>query len=122
MGTDPVSTYGGQGDYAELMELHNELDGHIEAMKRAGCQLAENTREYRQAIRIQTLYERDHKTPATITPDIVRGYPDIAQLKCNVDCADAIYKTEQEAINVLKLKIRTIQAQIEREWSQPSRY
>lgn len=117
-----MSTYGGQGDYAELMELHDELDRHIDAMKRAGCQLAENTREYRQAIRVQTLYERDHKTPATITPDIVRGYPDIAQLKCNVDCAEAIYKTEQEAINVLKLKIRTIQAQIEREWSQASRY
>ena len=96
------------------MELHDELDGHIEAMKRAGCQLAENTREYRQAIRIQTLYEREQKTPATITSDIVRGYPDIAQLKCNVDCADAI--------NVLKLKIRTIQAQIEREWSQAGRF
>lgn len=121
-GSYSVGTYGGQGDYAELMAIHDELDRHTEAMRRAGCQLAENNRKYREAIRVQTLIEQDKKTPVTVTSDIVRGTPSIAQLKCNVDCADAIYKTEQEVINVLKLKIRTIQAQIEREWSQASRY
>ena len=37
------------------------------------------------------------------------------------DSAAALYKAQQEAINVKKLQLRIIEAQIEREWGQAGR-
>ena len=41
---------------------------------------------------------------------------DIANLKFQRDCAEAKYKAALEAVNVYKLKIKSLEAQIEREW------
>jgi hypothetical protein len=107
----------GQGDYAELMELSGRLDGEVEAMRNAGCQYARNEREYRKALRVAILRERTRGTPVTITGDLCRGTDEIADLKCARDCSEALYKAAQESINVIKLRIRTVSAQMDREWS-----
>ena len=112
-----MGTYAGQGDYAELMELQDRLDGEVEAMRNAGCQYARNEAEYRKALRLCILDERTKGTPVTVISDLCRGDPHIADLKCSRDCAEALYKASQEAINTIKLRIRIVNAQIDREWS-----
>ncbi len=103
--------------YAKLDELTELLMQELEVCKTSGCQYAENEAEYRKRLRIEILGERDKGTPVTIISDICRGNPDIAALKQLRDCSEAIYKASQEAINVYKLRIRMVDAQITRDWN-----
>ena len=102
--------------FQEITELARSLNAELDASKAAGCQFAENERSYRVALRTAILKERAKGTPVTIIGDICRGKPDIAELKMLRDSSEAIYKASCEAINVYKLRIRIIDAQINREW------
>lgn len=103
--------------YGQLDELTDLLMEELATCKTSGCQYAENEAEYRKALRLAILEERDRGTPATITSDLCRGRPEIAELKRLRDCSEAIYKASQEAINVYKLRIRMVDAQIARAWN-----
>lgn len=102
---------------AQLDELTGLLMAELDVCKTSGCQYAENEAEYRKALRLAILEERQKGTPATITSDLCRGREDIAELKRLRDCSEAIYKASQEAINVYKLRMRMIDAQMAREWN-----
>lgn len=52
----------------------------------------------------------------TILSDVCRGLPLIAKLRLHRDIAEAEYKAAQEAIQVYKLQIRLLEAQIDREY------
>lgn len=103
--------------YEQLDELTDQLMAELEVCKISGCQYAENEAEYRKALRLAILDERRKGTPVTITSDLCRGREDIAELKKLRDCSEAIYKASQEAINVYKLRIRMVDAQITRIWN-----
>lgn len=103
--------------YGQLEELTDLLMQELETCKTSGCQYAENEAKYRKQLRLAILDERQKGTPATLTSDLCRGREDIADLKRLRDCSEAIYKASQEAINVYKLRIRMIDAQITREWN-----
>lgn len=103
--------------YAELDSLTDTLMEELETCRTSGCQYAANEAEYRKALRLAILEERGKGTPATVTSDLCRGREDIAELKRLRDCSEAIYKASQEAINVYKLRIRMVDAQIARVWS-----
>lgn len=103
--------------YGQLNDLTDLLMAELDTCKTSGCQYAENEAEYRKALRLAILDERQKGTPATLTSDLCRGRDDIAELKRLRDCSEAIYKASQEAINVYKLRIRMIDAQIAREWT-----
>lgn len=103
--------------YEQLDELTDQLMAELEVCKTSSCQYAENEAEYRKALRLAILDERRKGTPVTITSDLCRGREDIAELKKLRDCSEAIYKASQEAINVYKLRIRMVDAQITRIWN-----
>ena len=44
------------------------------------------------------------------------GIPSVAEARFRRDVAEAVYKANQEAINSLKLQMRLIESQINREW------
>lgn len=106
-----------QDSLARRAEIIDELQSETDIMRNSGCQLAHNIRDYRIAIRKETLSERMKGTPATVTSDIVRGIPYVAELKDACLCAEAMYKSSQEKINVLKLELRTVEADIQRDWT-----
>lgn len=103
--------------YGELDDLGDMLTAELESCKRAGCQYAENEAAYRKALRRAILDERAGGTPVTIISDVCRGRGDIADLKLARDCSEALYKASQEAINVHKLKMRMLDAQIQMAWT-----
>ena len=103
--------------YGEREQLFDQLMQELEALLRTGQQYAENEAEYRKALLIAILEERSKGTPVTVISDLCRGRPDIAEKKQLRDCAEALYKASQEAINVYKLKIRTVDEDIKRTWS-----
>lgn len=106
-----------QGLYQELEDRFANLDALLVQLRDSGCQYAENEKNYRIALRKAELLERSAGMPASLTGDLSRGREDVALLKERRDCSEAIYKANQEAINVEKLRIRTINDQISREWS-----
>lgn len=103
--------------HQRIDELTGQLQDELATLKSSGCQLAENEAEYRMRLRIAILEERDNGTPVTIISDVCRGREDIAELKRLRDCSEAIYKASQEAVNVLKLRIRVLNDEIDREWN-----
>ena len=72
--------------------------------------------DYRVAMRKKILEERANGTPVTIISDLCRGSPEIAKLRMERDIAQTMYESAQEAIQVYKLQIRILDAQIGREW------
>lgn len=103
--------------YEQLDDLTDRLMNELEVCKTSGCQYADNEAEYRKALRLAIIQERDKGTAVTLTSDLCRGRPDIAEKKRLRDCSEAIYKASQEAINVYKLRIRMVDAQITRVWN-----
>lgn len=103
-----------QQERAELINLLNE---ELATYRRSGVKYAENEANYRKALRIEILNERSKGTPVTIISDICRGVEHIADLKQARDNAEAIYKASQEAINVYKLRLRMVDAELSRVWT-----
>lgn len=103
--------------WAEAQRVRAELAGELERCGRSGAQFAENEREYRKELAKAILAEREKGVPVSIVGDVARGIPYIADLKCARDCSEAIYKASQEAINVQKLNLRLLDAQMSREWN-----
>lgn len=103
--------------FEQLDDLTDRLMEELATCRTAGCQYAENEAQYRKALRLAILEEREKGTPVTITSDLCRGRPEIAEAKRLRDCSEAIYKSSQEAINVYKLRIRMLDAQITRIWN-----
>ena len=103
--------------YGQREQLFGALMEELEALRRTGQQYAENEADYRKALRIAILEERTKGTPVTIVSDLCRGREDIADKKQLRDCAEALYKASSEAIMALKLRIKTIDADIQRTWT-----
>ena len=102
--------------YATRYEIEQQLMEELTTCRNSGIQYAENEAEYRKALRIEILKERMDGTPVTIIGDICRGKEAIANLKMARDASEAVYKSSQEAINALKLRLRMVEADIQRDW------
>lgn len=98
-------------------ELERLLEEELETCRRSGVQLAENEAKYRKSLRLEILKERAKGTPVSIIGDLCRGMEHIADLKQARDSSEAVYKASQEAINVRKLRLRMVDAEIQRIWN-----
>lgn len=101
----------------EIEQAFSELNELVSTLQTSGCQLAENECEYRKNLRVAILEEISKGTRVSIVSDLCRGRQDIAIMKQRRDNAQAIHDATQEAINVLKLRVRVLNDQISREWS-----
>lgn len=108
----------GLGLYQELQNKTSLLDVAVRELRARGTAYSQSERDYRVALRKAVLEERTKGTPVTIISDVCRGREDIAQLRFERDCAETLWKTALEYIQAVKLQIRVIEAQIEREWGQ----
>lgn len=103
----------------ELNNLCNKLTHSGSQMARYGKELAEAEKDYKICLRQHALRLRaEHDMPVTLIQQTVYGIPEVAEKRFKRDVAEAMYKTSQESINTLKLKIRILDAQISREWQQ----
>lgn len=106
----------------ELNDMCNKLTVAGGQMQRYGKELAEAERDYKISLRQHALELRaSHDMPVTLINQVVYGIPEVADKRFKRDVAESMYKTSQEAINTLKLKIRIIDAQISREWGNAGR-
>jgi len=92
------------------------LDAAVKQLGVRGKAYAQAERDYKVALAEKIIREREKGTPVTIISDICKGDTEIARLRFERDCAEVVYKSAMEAIQSIKLQIRIIDAQIEREW------
>ena len=107
----------GLAAYQDLEDVQAELFAEVGKMEQAGVQLARNEAEYRKELAKEMLRRRADGMAVSMLSDVCRGDARIAGLKLQRDCSDAIYSASKERINVLKLRLRILQAQMKREWS-----
>ena len=103
--------------YAKRDEIENLLMKEADTCRKSGIQYAENLAEYRKAVRIETLKERAKGTAVGLTSDLVRGLEYVADLKQAAMSAEAVYKSSQEYINILKIRLRMVNDDIQRVWT-----
>lgn len=101
----------------ELHELRKEMNLALRVAKERGMDLAEKEATYKAAKAKLVLWERERKTPVSVINDIVLGDPIISELRKERDIAKVLYINAQEAINVRKLELRIVEAQLGREWN-----
>lgn len=102
----------------EILNKNNELSACIKQLSEYGMQLAVKERDYKICLRQEALKLRSEKGMAvTLINQIIYGVPEVAEKRFQRDVAETMYQTCQERINTLKLQIRILSSQIEREWN-----
>ena len=93
------------------------LDASIKELSKTGREYASAYTEYRMALAKELLKLKDEGYAITLAGDIARGKPEIAHLKFEEIAKEAVYKANLEAINSLKLQMRIMENQIQREYT-----
>lgn len=104
--------------FNELQELTKKLNQAIKSLNKNGQALAKAEQEYKILLRQEALKLRqDENMAVTLINQIIYGIPSVAEKRFKRDIAEVMYQTNQEYINSTKLKIRILEGQIQREWS-----
>lgn len=104
--------------YNDIQQLMSELTTSIKLLRKNGNELASAERDYKITLRQEALKLRSEQDmPVTLINQIIYGVPDVAEKRFKRDIAQTMYDTNQEHINVTKLKLRLLEAQLNREWS-----
>ena len=104
--------------YQELQAKTIQLEKSIKLLRQNGTAYAEAERNYKILLRQECLKLRDEGMAIGMIDKTCYGIPSVAEARFNRDVAETIYKANQEAINSIKLQLRLIEGQINREWGQ----
>ena len=93
-----------------------DLDNKVANLANLGRNLADAENKYKIALAQESLKLKENKMPVTLIDKVCYGIEKVAALRKERDYAEAIYKANLESINSIKLQIRILQAQIDKEW------
>lgn len=103
--------------FNDIQELTKRLNQAITLLSKYGMELAETERDYKIQLRQEALKLRSEKgMPVTLIQQVVYGVPEVADKRFKRDVAEAMYQTAQENINSIKLQLRIMENQLQREW------
>lgn len=103
--------------YEEIEQKKEELTTSIKLLRKNGEELAARERDYKVKLRQEALKLRAEKgMPVTLIAQIIYGVPEVADLRFKRDVAEAMYRANQEHIQVIKLQLRLLEAQLSREY------
>lgn len=105
--------------WQEIEQKRKELNVCIKEMRKSGTTYAQAEREYKVKLREWCLKLRSQDMPIGLIDKTCYGIPEVADLRFNRDVAETVWKANQEAVNSIKLQIRILDNQLQREWSTP---
>ena len=108
------------GDYDLYMELQSklkQLEQSLKLLRATGSEYAQSERDYKVLLRQECLKLRDGGMAVGMIDKTCYGIPEVADARFRRDIAQVTYEANKEAINVYKLQVKLIEAQIGREWS-----
>lgn len=105
--------------YNDLQTLTERLNTSVKALRKYGQELAECERDYKVTLRQEALKLRTEKDMAvTLINQIVYGIPEVADKRFKRDVAQTMYSVALENINSIKLQMRILENQLQREYGQ----
>ena len=102
--------------YSELLAKTKQLDKSIYQLRISGTEYAAAERDYKVLLRQECLKLRDGGMAIGMIDKTAYGISSVAEARFKRDVCECVYKANLEAINSLKLQLRLIDAQINREW------
>lgn len=105
--------------YSELQRKTAQLDYSIKELRKNGTAYAEAEKNYKILLRTEVLKMRDEGYAVGVIEKVCYGLPSVAEARFQRDVSEAVYRANQEAIQSIKLQMRLIEGQINREWSTP---
>lgn len=102
--------------YNELQSKVQQLDMSIKQLRTSGTAYAQAEMDYKVLLRQECLKLRDDGMAIGMIDKTCYGIPSVAEARFKRDVAEAVYKANLEAINSIKLQLRLIENQIQREW------
>lgn len=103
--------------YNELNAKLDQLSASLKKLRQTGSEYAKTERDYKILLRQEVLKLRNEGEAIGVIQLTCYGIPSVAEARFKRDVSEAIYKANQEAINTLKLEIRLIESQLEREYT-----
>ena len=100
----------------DLIEKTKQLELSIKELRNSGTNYATAERDYKIKLREECLRLRDEGMAITLIDKVAYGIPSVAEARFKRDVALTVYQANQEAINGIKLQLRLIEGQINREW------
>lgn len=104
-----------------LQKLNADLSALREATREyaeAGRRAAQDEARYQSVKATRALEMRAQGESAAMINLLIKGDPTVNDYLMQRECSKALYEATKEQINTLKLSIRIIENQIEREWKQ----
>lgn len=101
----------------EIQQKITELDVCVKRLRVSGTAYAEAERDYKVILRQECLKLRDAGMAVGMIDKTCYGIPAVAEARFKRDVAETVYKANFEAINSIKLQLRLIEAQLDREWN-----
>ena len=104
--------------YNELQTKTKQLDTSVKLLRTNGTDLAQKEHDYKVRVATKVFELKEEGTPATLINLVIYGDREVAKLRLDRDIAEVVYNANQESINSIKLQLRLIQSQLDKEWGQ----
>lgn len=102
--------------FEELQQKIKELEISVKQLRKSGTDYAQAEREYKILLRQECLKLRDEGMAIGMIDKTCYGIPSVAEARFKRDVSRTVYEANQEAINSIKLQLRLIESQINREY------
>lgn len=100
----------------ELQAKVRQLDASIRQLRKSGSDYAEAEKEYKILLREECLKLRDGGMAIGLIDKTCYGIKTVAEARFKRDVAETVYKANLEAIASIKLQLRLLENQVQREW------
>lgn len=105
-------------DLVALIESKREmLNKAIYESKERGIKFATAERDYQIAKTKKAFIWQEGGHKATFIAEMIRGDEEIANLRWERDCCEVLYDSAKDYINGVKLELRLLESQLDREWN-----
>lgn len=111
-----ADSYDNLGMIGEIQNKVNQLENSIRHLRSNGTDYARAEKAYKIKLRQKVLEMKSKDMAVGIINLTIYGDPEVAELREKRDIAEAVYKANLEAINAVKLEIRVLDNQVEREY------
>lgn len=103
--------------YGDKERKTRQLEFSVKQLRENAKKYAQAERDYRIILRKECLKLRSEGYPVGVIDKVVYGVQEVADARFKRDIAEETLNANKEAINTIKLQLRLIDNQIQREWS-----
>lgn len=100
----------------ELQAKIKQLEKAVQDLRTNGTELAKAERDYKILLRQECMKLRDEGMAIGMIDKVCYGIPSVAEARFKRDIAETTYNANQDFINSIKLQLRLIESQIQREY------